>query len=218
MTLAKPEPEPTRLLLIRHGETDWNRAQRIQGQIDIALNETGVAQAQRLGQALAGEPIAAIYASDLDRAQVTAQAVSRVSGVALRTDLRLRERHYGAFQGLTYDEIVEQWPQQAQSWRERDPSFAPEGGESLLDLYARVLPALESLASAHSGEQIVWVTHGGVIDVLYRIATRQDLKIHRTWELGNTAINRLLWTPQGLTLVAWGDMAHLSEAARDETV
>ena len=175
-------------------------------------------QAQRLGQALAQEPIAAIYASDLDRAQVTAQAVASATGVALQTDARLRERHYGAFQGLTYDEIETQWPQQAKSWRERDPEFAPEGGESLQDLYARVLPTLDALARRHAGEQIVWVTHGGVIDVLYRAATRQDLTIRRTWDLGNTAINRLLWTQQGLSLVGWGDTAHLLEAARDETV
>ncbi len=210
--------EPTRLLLIRHGETEWNKAQRIQGQIDIALNATGRMQAQRLGQALAHEPLAAIYASDLDRAQVTAQEVARATGVVLQTDARLRERHYGAFQGLTYDEIETEWPQQAKSWRERDPEFAPEGGESLQDLYARVLPALDALAQRHAGEQIVWVTHGGVIDVLYRAATRQDLTIRRSWDLGNTAINRLLWTQQGLSLVGWGDTAHLSEAARDETV
>jgi probable phosphoglycerate mutase len=210
--------EPTRLLLIRHGETEWNKAQRIQGQIDIALNDTGRLQAQLLGQALAQEPIAAIYASDLDRAQVTAQAVANATGVPLQTDARLRERHYGAFQGLTYEEIESQWPEQAKAWRERDPEFAPDGGESLLDLYARVLPTLNAVAKRHAGEQIVWVTHGGVIDVLYRVATRQDLTIHRSWDLGNTAINRLLWTQQGLSLVGWGDTTHLTQAARDETV
>lgn len=210
--------EATRILLIRHGETDWNRAQRIQGQIDIALNDTGVMQAQRLALALQNESFAAIYASDLGRAQATAQAVVQASGVALRTDARLRERHYGVFEGLTYTEIAEQWPILAQAWRERDPDFAPPGGESLVDLSERVLPALDALAGQHPGQQIVCVTHGGVIDVLYRAATGQDLRTHRTWELGNTAINRLLWTRQGLSLVGWGDAAHLSEAARDETV
>ena len=218
MSTAPLAQEPTRILLIRHGETEWNKAQRIQGQIDIALNDTGRSQALRLGQALAQEPIAAIYASDLDRAQVTAQAVASATGVELQTDPRLRERHYGAFQGLTYEEIEAQWPQQAKAWRERDPDFAPEGGESLLDLHARVLPTLDTLAQRHGGEQIVWVTHGGVIDLLYRAATRQDLRIRRTWDLGNTAINRLLWTQQGLSLVGWGDTAHLTETARDETV
>lgn len=216
MSLTAPGPDPTRILLIRHGETEWNRSQRIQGQEDIALNETGLAQAQRLAQALATEPIAAIYASDLDRARATARAIAETTGAELRTEVNLRERHYGAFQGLTYEEIERQWPQQAQAWRTREPAFAPRGGESLLDLHARVLPALDTLARQHTGEQIVLVTHGGVIDVLYRAATRQDLRVHRTWELGNTAINRLLWTHEGLALVGWGDTTHLQETARDE--
>ena len=218
MSLASRETEPTRLLLIRHGQTEWNRAQRIQGQIDIALNDTGQRQAQSLAHALSGESIAAIYSSDLGRAHATALALARSTGAELRIDARLRERHYGAFEGLTYDEIDTDWPQQARSWRERDPAFAPDGGESLLDLQARVLPTLDSIAQRHAGEQIAWVTHGGVIDVLYRAATRQDLSVKRDWDLGNTAINRLLWSRQGLSLVGWGDNAHLNETAQHGSV
>ena len=214
MSDALPQTEPTRLLLIRHGQTEWNRAQRIQGQIDIALNDTGLRQAQALALALADEPIAVIYTSDLGRAHATAQALAMTTGAQLRVDPRLRERHYGAFEGLTYDEIESDWPQQAKSWRERDPAFAPQGGESLLDLWARVLPTLDSIAQRHAGEQIAWVTHGGVIDLLYRAATRQDLSVRRSWDLGNTAINRLLWSHQGLSLVGWGDSSHLNDAAQ----
>lgn len=203
----------TRILLVRHGQTSWNQEQRIQGHVDIALNEAGVAQAQALALALHGEPLAAIYSSDLDRAQATARAVAEHNRVVLHTEPALRERHYGAFEGLTYADIETQWPQQAEAWRRRDPAFAPDGGESLLDLVARVKPVLSHIAQRHIGEQIMLVTHGGVIDVIYRFASGMDLSAKRTWELTNTAVNRLLWTRQGLTLVAWGDARHLDDVA-----
>ena len=77
-------------------------------------------------------------------------------------------------------------------------------------------PLPETLASQHVGGQIVLVAHGGVLDVLYRAATRQDIQAPRTWQLGNAAINRLLWTPDGLSLVGWADTQHLDNAVRDE--
>lgn len=216
MTQVVAAIEPTRILLVRHGETDWNRAQRIQGHIDIALNEVGQAQARKLGQALADEPISAIYASDLNRAHVTAHAVARHQGLELRTEPALRERNYGVFEGLTFAEIETQWPEQAVAWRRRDPEFAPEAGESLVDLVNRVMPAVQAIGERHPGEQVMLVTHGGVIDVIYRAASRMDLSTKRTWELTNTAVNRLLWTPLGLTLVGWGDTRHLDDGSRDE--
>lgn len=83
-------------------------------------------------------------------------------------------------------------------------------------LKSRIQHTVERLASQHLGQQIALVAHGGVMDVLYRLATHQDLQAPRTWELGNAAINRLLWTPGGLSLVGWGDVQHLDGAARDE--
>ena len=90
------------------------------------------------------------------------------------------------------------------------------GGESLLDLRTRIAATVDRLAAAHAGEQIVLVAHGGVLDALYRLATRQELQAPRTWALANAAINRLLWTPEGLTLIGWGDTTHLDNASRDE--
>ena len=91
------------------------------------------------------------------------------------------------------------------------------GGESLLVLRERIAHAVSALGQQHLGQQIVLVAHGGVMDVLYRMATGQDLQAPRTWSLGNAHINRLLWTPQGLNLVGWGDDSHLQTPARDET-
>lgn len=209
--------EPTRIIAVRHGETAWNVATRIQGHLDIALNDTGLWQARQLGRALAGQPVAAIYASDLQRAHATGAAVAAATGAPLTPEPGLRERSFGELQGRTFAQIEAELPEQARRWRKRDPHFAPVGGESLTALRERIEATTHRLAARHSGALVVLVAHGGVLDVLYRLATGQELQAPRTWQLANAAINRLLWTPQGLTLVGWGDTAHLDAATRDET-
>ena len=210
--------ETTHILAIRHGETDWNVATRIQGQIDIELNPQGLWQAQQVAKALADEQIQAVYASDLSRALVTAQHIASHHALEVSRILPLRERHYGAFEGLTWDEIKQAHPADATRWHDRDPHWTPaNGGESLLMLHARVLHMLNDIAARHLGQQIALVTHGGVLDIIYRIAPGQDLQVARSWGLRNTAINRLLWTPQGLQLVGWADERHLDLDAREES-
>ena len=201
--------EATRLIVLRHGETAWNVDTRIQGQLDIGLNATGVRQAQQLGEALADETVAAIYASDLARARDTALAVARPLGMEVVAEPRLRERAFGQFEGRTFADIEANSPDEARRWRTRDPDFEPQGGESLIVFRRRVTAVASELAARHPGALVVLVAHGGVMDVLYRAATGQELQAPRTWHLGNAAINRLLWTPQGFSLVGWGDIAHL---------
>jgi probable phosphoglycerate mutase len=209
--------EATRIIAIRHGETAWNVDTRIQGQLDIPLNDTGRWQAHQLALALAGEPITAVYASDLWRAYETALSVAGAVDLNITTDEGLRERGFGIFQGRTFADIEAEMPEQALRWRKRDPEFAPEGGESLNDFRDRVLACVHTLAARHPGELISVVAHGGVMDVLYRAATGQGLQAPRTWDLGNAAINRLLWTPEGFTLVGWADTYHLEQqGALDE--
>ena len=209
----------TRLIAIRHGETAWNASTRIQGQTDIPLNEHGQRQAEQLASALAAdEAIDAIYSSDLRRAHATALALAQATGAPLRTHVGLRERAFGAFEGSSFDQIEAELPQVAHLWRTRVPDWSPPGGgESLLVMQQRVLQTLNELAQQHLGQHIALVAHGGVLDILHRAATQQSLQAPRTWSLGNAAINRLLWTPQSLTLVGWGDDAHLQGLVRDET-
>lgn len=210
--------QATRIVAIRHGETAWNVDTRIQGHLDIPLNTTGLWQADQVARALADEPIAAIYTSDLQRAHATAQAVARATGAPLTTHTGLRERSFGHFQGRTFAAIEAELPEDAHRWRKRDPHYTPEGGESLVTLRERIERTVAQLAQQHLGEQVVMVAHGGVLDVLYRLATRQDIQAPRTWQLSNAAINRLLWTPDGLSLVGWADTQHLdNNALRDET-
>jgi len=142
--------------------------------------------------------------------------VAQAAGVPIRPDVGLRERGFGLFEGRTFKEIEAELPDQALLWRKRDPHFAPAGGESLVQVQERVVSTCYRLAAQHPGELIAVVGHGGVLDALYREATRQDLQAPRSWELGNAAINRLLWSPQGLVLVGWGDVGHLSDDALDD--
>ena len=170
-----------------------------------------------MARALADEPIQAIYSSDLLRAWATALSIANSTGLKLQTDEALRERGFGLFEGKTFAQIESTWPDQALLWRKREPHFAPDGGESLAAFSDRILEVVTRFASQHLGEQIVIVAHGGVMDVLYRAATRQEIQSPRTWDLGNAAINRLLWTSEGLSLVGWSDTRHLDDLTLDET-
>lgn len=205
MTLA----QATRVLLVRHGETDWNTQARLQGHTDIALNPRGRAQAKRLRAALAGETLDAVYSSDLQRALDTARAIAEATGAPLHAEPALRERRFGCFEGLTYEQILARWPDQAQRWRQREPAFGPDGGETLQDFDARCVQAAERLALQHAGGSIALVAHGGVLDSLYRAATRVALDAPRSWRMANAAMNRLLHGSSGFTLVGWDDDAHL---------
>jgi len=207
----------TRILALRHGETAWNRDTRIQGQLDIGLNDRGRAQAAALAEALRDESITAIYSSDLSRARETAEAVAAVSGAPLTLDIALRERAFGVFEGHTWAEIEANWPEDSLRWRKRDLAFAPGGGESLPVLFDRCVAAVERLAAAHPGETIAVVAHGGVMDCLYRAGTRQALDAPRSWQLGNATINRLLHSSEGLMVTGWNDDLHLAHLTLDET-
>lgn len=216
LTPNSAHEQATRILAIRHGETAWNQDGRMQGHLDIPLNATGRWQAQRLADSLGEESIAAVYASDLLRAHETAQAVATGRGLAIEIEVALRERCFGKFEGLTFKEIDQRWPVEAESWRVRDPDFAPEGGESLRVFYARCIHVIARLAAAHVGETIALVAHGGVMDCFYRAAARVGLQAPRTWQLGNASINRLLYTESGLSLVGWSDTFHLENPALEE--
>lgn len=200
----------TRLIAVRHGETAWNRESRIQGHTDIPLNDIGLWQADRVGTAMAHEGIQAIYSSDLLRACLTAQAIGRATALPVQLEAGLRERHFGELEGLTHDEIHTRWPEQARRWKQRDPAYGPLGGETLTEFYQRCVGHLTRLAQRHLGQTIVVVAHGGVLDCFYRAANGIELTAPRSWTIGNATINRLLYSPDGLTMVGWADDGHLA--------
>jgi probable phosphoglycerate mutase len=208
----------TRLLVIRHGETAWNLEARIQGHTDIPLNEHGRWQADRLAQALGDEGLDAIYSSDLQRARDTGEAVARALGLELQLDTGLRERNFGRLESMTQNDVALRWPEEGRRWRERDPSYGPEGGETLQHFYDRCIATATRLAQLHPGQTIALVAHGGVLDCFYRAANHVPLSAPRTWTIGNVSINRLLYSPEGFSLLNWADTRHLdNEVGLDET-
>ncbi len=210
----------TELLLIRHGETAWNRERRMQGHIDIPLSEAGLRQAQALGQALAAERPDAIYSSDLGRARTTAQPIAEAHKMSLMLSASLRERCYGAFEGLLYEEINQRYPQAFAAWRARElHARFPAGereAETQQEFHDRAVKAVTDLVSAHPAGKLVIVTHGGVLDCVYREATGMRIEAERNFGIVNAAINRLQWDGQHFRVLQWADASHLEAAGLDE--
>jgi probable phosphoglycerate mutase len=210
-------PPSTTLLLIRHAETAWNAEHRIQGQLDIPLSPLGIAQSARLAECLSDEPIDAVYSSELSRAWLTAAPLAERHGLQVSAEPRLRERSFGYFEGLTLDEIAQRHPEDFARWRARDPAWQMDGGESGQQLIDRVLDAIADIAARHSGRTAVLISHGGVLDVVYRAARSLVWDAPREHQMLNAAINRLTAStaPLVLAIEHWSDVAHLNEP-RDE--
>jgi probable phosphoglycerate mutase len=210
------------ILLIRHGETAWNAVRRLQGHIDIDLNGEGQRQAAALGRALAAEPLDAIVSSDLKRALQTAQAVAAHHEVPLHIDPALRERGYGAFEGLLYTEIAERYPEDFAAWQARKvEAVMPAGGrvaESFHQFYERCVTGLVRWAENHPGQTIAVVAHGGVLECAYRAATGMPLDSPRNFQVKNASINRFTFENGRLALRQWGEVAHLLPATLDDIV
>ncbi len=202
----------TKLCLMRHGETAWNAQGRLQGQIDVPLSPLGEMQAQATARALVGERFSAIYASDLLRARHTAEAVAQELGLPLHFNVGLRERHYGAFQSLTYAEARSRYPAEYARFEVREADFDFLGGESLLDFAARVVACISAVAVRHAGEQVLIVTHGGVLDVLHRQASGKPLSAPRDFGIPNASLHWMTVRQGTWSLLSWGDTRHLTEA------
>lgn len=201
----------TRICFIRHGETDWNSQSRYQGQIDLELNRFGLAQAAALEAYFLQSTISAIYSSDLIRARQTAMPISRATGLPIIPLLSLRERHFGRCEGLTIEEIAEQYPDDAHAIESNAPDYLLPGGESRRQLNCRVLECIRQLIDAHRGQAIAVVTHGGVLDVIYRQARGLPIDAPRDYPIPNTGINWIAITGTEWLIEVWGSTPHLNK-------
>jgi probable phosphoglycerate mutase len=198
------------LIVIRHGETAWNRERRMQGTTDTQLSDVGRAQARALGRRLAGRGFAALYASDLARARDTARTIAEHADRDIVTDPRLQERRFGIFEGLTVEEIVARYPDEHVRFASRDPDYAVPGGESARSFTERCIGCLAEIAGRHPGHEVVVVTHGLVLDSLYRAAHGLDHGARRPVPLINASVNVFGFDGGAWRLELWGDISHLA--------
>ncbi len=162
MSLERGQEAITRVLLWRHGNTDWNAAQRVQGQLDVPVNDRGRAQAQAAAAVLARSEAQLMITSDLGRCTQTAAPLVELTGLTPERDARLRERHFGSWQGLTTPEVRERFPESYARWRAADPDPG-DGLEPLADLGKRVSETIRQAAERVPGGTAILVSHGGAI-------------------------------------------------------
>lgn len=194
-----------RICFVRHGETDWNVEMRLQGQTDRPLNALGIEQAHALGGYFQRVDIDALYSSDLLRARQTAQPISDALRLPIVALAGLRERHFGRCEGLTIEEIRERYGDDAAAIKSRDPDYAaPGGGESRRQHQVRVEKSVMQLVRRHPAQLIVAVTHGGVLDVVYRRANGMSLEAPRDYPLPNAGINWLVIEGDQWAIENWG--------------
>lgn len=201
----------TELILIRHGETDLNRELRFQGQVDVPLNDIGLEQARRLAARLAGTSADALYASDLLRTRQTAQPIGAGLALAPQPEAGLREQNFGAVDGMRVEDIKVRHPEAWAGWLRFDADFAMPGGESTRQFHARVMDAVQRLVAQHAAGRLVLVTHGGVLDMIYRTARSLGLSGPRVSEIPNAGYNRVRVHPGGIEILDWADTRHLAD-------
>lgn len=201
------------LILVRHGETDWNTERRWQGQLDVPLNGKGQWQARRVAQALADWPITRLISSDLQRALVTAESIAAACGRPVKTDPRLREMGFGAWEGLTYNEIMESDADSYTLWKENPFLHAPSGAETLDVAGRRIVHAWQEIEREYA-ETIVLVSHGGTLRILLRHLLGLPPEAYWQFKIDNASLSHVQINPVGNTLISINDTRHL-EARRE---
>ena len=198
-----------KLLLIRHGQTNWNLEQRFQGQSDILLNETGRKQAQALADRLSAEHFDFVYSSDLQRAMETAKIICDSK---LHSDSRLREVNFGDWEGMIYDEIKAKHPYTLAAWENDIFKNAPPNGETLEQLAVRVQSMLDEFCLKHQDQTVLIVAHGGVLQTLICLALKLPPTMYWQFHLSTASLSELAFYPAGAILNSLNDTSHLPKA------
>ncbi len=207
----------TRFCLVRHGETDWNAKRRLQGHTDIDLNARGLAQAEQMARAIKRINLAfdVLYTSDLQRAAKTAKAIEQLFSTSAITNVGLRERHLGALQGLTTDEAPQLEPDLWRSHLSRNVTEELRGGESIQQFADRISAALEKIREQYLGKTALLVSHGGSLDMMYRIASNQPLDAAKAVAVPNASLNWISHDGRSWKVDGWADTSHLENLALD---
>lgn len=197
------------LMLVRHGETEWNAQRRYLGQTDIPLSALGRRQANLIAERLAAQEIDAVYASDLKRALQTAQVIAEKSGLEVTPEPRLRELKFGVLEGLTFDEAQEQYPEMMAAWLE-DFNRPPEGAETIEIFFARIVSLLDELKQKHEEQVVLLVAHGGPLSEILRVVL--GLSREKRWylEMENASLSEVLIAENYVSLKRLNDTCHLA--------
>jgi probable phosphoglycerate mutase len=199
-----------KLIAVRHGETEWNRAQREMGQMNSPLTALGIQQAQAIARRLSQVSFAALYSSDLGRAMQTAEMISEASHMPVTVDVGLRERALGIFEGLTVDEMRQKYPRERADFERHDPDYAMPGGESARQRLERGSRALTAIAERHPGQTVVAVTHGGVMTGFFEFVVGMGPGDGETFYRGNCSYNSFEYADGKWHLETWNDTTHLA--------
>ena len=198
----------TEIILIRHGETEWNSQQRMQGHSNSDLSSVGQAQIQALGQWMKNVPFDLIYSSDSPRAKQTAEAITQFSGHELQFDQRLREKNLGVFEGLTSEEARERHPEVFRLFKTAGSTYVIDEGESTQQLQDRALEIVNEIRIKHPEERVLLVTHGGFIRVVMKHSLGLSLETPTRFLIRNTGVFRLVWEDKWL-VSQMGGVSHL---------
>lgn len=199
----------TKVFLVRHGETIWNKELKYQGHTDTPLSDEGLRQANLVADRLAGEKLAAVYASDLSRAFITAGTIAARHDLAAIAVPDLREVQFGEWEGLTYEGINERWPEEYVQLFHRTDEVRIPGGETFREVKERAAAAVARIVASHPGETIAIVSHGGTIRTI--ICAALDIHLNHVWDMrqDNTAVNVLEYHHQRTILTLFNDVHHL---------
>lgn len=201
----------TTLILIRHGETEWNRLARIQGHTDSILTPDGIAQAEAGALRLRNEKLDYLVASDLGRTRRTAEILNASMGLPIAFDAGLRERCFGIGEGRLYAELDAEYPELFSRVRQTDPDYAIPGAESRAQFHQRTIAALRGIATAHAGKRVLVVTHGGVLGAVYRWLNQLPIASPHLIEIPNLGYNRISVSAGAWQIEVWGDISHLHD-------
>ena len=198
-----------RLILVCHGETEWNAQRRYQGQVDVPLSALGKRQAELVAERFVDLDIDAVYASDLSRAWQTAQAIAKVSGWQVASEPRLRELKFGIFEGLTFDEAEAQYPDMMAAWL-KDFNNTPDGAESIELFTNRIVGLLDDLKKKHNKQTVLLVGHGGSLSEILRVVL--GLSREKRWylEMEHTSLSEISIAEDYVAVQRLNDTCHLA--------
>lgn len=200
----------TRIIVVRHGETEWNKKKIFQGQLDSPLSELGLKQAGAVAATLQEEPLEFIYSSDLGRAIQTADIIAEPHGITVLPEARLRERHLGIFQGLDKEGVGERYPDELKRYKFGEPDHIIPGGESSRQRHKRSTACFLDIAQRHVGALVCIVTHGGVLRGILEMVLGLPQNGKRHFSLYNASISRFSRFNGHWMMDSWGETGHLN--------